>query len=107
MWTSNADRITSLPADKNGAVGVVHDVITDASHEGAPEQSHASTSGNDKGGLLFLGDGHNGFPGVAVSPEELPVLLQNKVYKVPVFFFYQFNYMSFKKLNSNITPRMV
>lgn len=62
-------------------MGVVHDVITDASHEGAPEHSHAPTSGNDKGGLLFLGDGHNGFPWVAMSPQELPVLLQNKVYK--------------------------
>ena len=87
LWTSNADSITSLPADKDGAVGVVHDVITDASHEGAPEQSHAPTSGNDKGGLLFLGDGDNGFPGVAVSPQELPVLLQNKVNKLPVFSF--------------------
>lgn len=55
-----------LPAHQNGAVGVVHDVITDAAKKGASEKAHAATSGHDEIRFLLLCHGNNGFPSVSV-----------------------------------------
>lgn len=55
-----------LPAHQNGAVGVVHDVITDAAQKRASEQAHAATSGHNEIRFLLLRHGNNGFPSVSV-----------------------------------------
>lgn len=55
-----------LPAHQNGAVGVVHDVITDAAQKRASEQAHAATSGHNEIRFLLLRHGNDGFPCVSV-----------------------------------------
>ncbi len=45
-----------LPADDDGAVRVMHDVVGDGAHDGAADGAHASGAQHDEGGVLLRRD---------------------------------------------------
>ncbi|GFR76525.1 hypothetical protein ElyMa_002214800 [Elysia marginata] len=59
---------------------VVHDIVTDAAHDGPPELAKPSGSGDDEIGLLFPGNVNDFLPWLATRGAEFPGNLKRKLY---------------------------
>lgn len=82
-----------LPAHQNGAVGVVHDVITDAAQKRASEQAHAATSGHNEIRFLLLRHGNNGFPCVSVLLYKFTMSYAAIFHLLGIFVFQSFYFL--------------
>ena len=59
-------------------VRVVHDVVADASHQRAPESSHATAAQNDQRRLILLGNFDNYLPWLPSNAFNMAAKLQGK-----------------------------